>query len=142
MADFDPNETIILDGRRSFKREVSMGRASFTGQPEDNYKFKVPTIYNLKDNAFYGHGGSFRTIRELVEYKNDGVKENAAVPDGQLAEQFGAISLTETEITQLVDFIKNALYDPNLIRYVPSEVPSGNCIPNNDPQSRIDLGCD
>jgi cytochrome c peroxidase len=49
--------------------------------------------------------------------------------------------LTDSEITQLVDFIENALYDPNLERYVPVEVFSGNCIPNGDAQSQIDLGC-
>lgn len=142
MNEFDPDEAIILEGRRSFKREVALGRASFTGLPEDNYKFKVPTIYNLKDNAFYGHGGSFRTLRELVEYKVRGIKQNPAVPDAQLAEQFVDLDLTETEISNLVEFLKDALYDPNLTRYVPETVPSGNCIPNNDSQSRIDLGCD
>jgi cytochrome c peroxidase len=40
-----------------------------------------------------------------------------------------------------VDFIENALYDPYLERYVPDQVLSGNCFPNADAQSRLDLGC-
>ncbi|MBL4663543.1 MAG: cytochrome-c peroxidase, partial [Flavobacteriaceae bacterium] len=141
MGDFDPGETIILN-HTAFKKDVTRGRGAFTGKEEDEYKFKVPTLYNLKDNAFYGHGGTFNTIKEVVEYKNGGVKQNKIVPNSQLASQFGATNLSPQEITQLVDFIENALYDSNLERYAPNTVPSGNCIPNNDEQSKIDLGCE
>ncbi|NRA92455.1 MAG: cytochrome-c peroxidase, partial [Psychroserpens sp.] len=56
------------------------GRGGFTGDPLDDYKFKTPQLYNLKDVSFYGHGGSFNTIAEVVNYKNQGVKENDDVP--------------------------------------------------------------
>ena len=49
---------------------------------------------------------------------------------------------TEEEINDLVAFIENSLRDPNLIRYVPDTVNSGNCIPNSDNQSNLDLGCE
>jgi cytochrome c peroxidase len=38
--------------------------------------------------------------------------------------------------------LENGLYDPDLERYAPAYILSGNCFPNNDSQSRIDLGCD
>jgi cytochrome c peroxidase len=143
LLDFNPAETIIFSGtRKSFNIETQRGRGEFTGRQEDNFKFKVPTLYNLKMNHFYGHGGSVTSIREVVEYKNSGVKQNADVPDSQIASQFGNLNLTEEEITYLVDFLENGLYDPNVARYAPDSVLSGNCIPNNDPQSQIDLGCD
>jgi cytochrome c peroxidase len=50
--------------------------------------------------------------------------------------------LSEEEKTALVAFIRDGLYDPNLDRFVPEEVLSGNCFPNNDPLSREQLGCD
>jgi cytochrome c peroxidase len=143
LQDFNPEETIIFAGtRKSFNIETQRGRGEITGRAEDDYKFKVPTLYNLKMNKFYGHGGSLTSIRDVVEYKNNGVKQNVGVPDEQLATQFGALNLTEEEVTNLVDFLVNGLYDPNIERYAPDSVLSGNCIPNNDPQSRIDLGCD
>lgn len=117
------------------------GRAGFTDNPTDMYKFKTPQLYNLKDSPFYGHGASFETVREVIEYKNNAIKENHKVPDFQLSEHFVALDLDEDDIDALVDFIENALYDPNLRRYVPDVLPSGNCFPNNDPQSRLDLGC-
>lgn len=119
-----------------------MGRGGFTGNAEDNYKFKVPQLYNLKDSPFLGHGATFRTIRSIIEYKNQAIKENPNVPNEQLAEQFQPLGLSHSEIDDLTAFIKNALHDPDLLRYQPSSVNSGNCIPFNDPMARADLGCD
>ncbi|MAZ73360.1 MAG: hypothetical protein CMC70_09450 [Flavobacteriaceae bacterium] len=59
------------------------------------------------------------------------------VADTKIAPQFD----TEEEITNLADFLENGLYNPNIARYVPESVLSGNCIPTNDPQSQIDLRC-
>ncbi len=126
---------------KSFKKDVLIGRAAFTNRTEDNFKFKVPNLYNLTDNPFYGHGGTFTTVREVIEYINIGVKQNGVVPDSQLAEGFGGLNLTSAEIDDLTAFIEKSLYDPNLLRYVPAEVISGFCFPNNDEQSRVDLGC-
>ncbi|MDP4826878.1 MAG: cytochrome-c peroxidase [Flavobacteriales bacterium] len=119
-----------------------LGRGGFTQNPEDNFKFKVPQLYNLKDSPFFGHGGNFTSVREVVEYKNAAVPQNSMVPASQLAADFHPLGLTENEITDLVNFIENALYDANLMRYVPDALPSGNCFPNNDAISIIDQGCD
>ena len=117
------------------------GRGGFTKNPNDEYKFKVPQLYNLTDSKHYGHGSSFNSVRDVVIYKNNGVKENTTVPNNQLAAQFKPLNLTEEEVSTLTDFIENGLYDPNLMRYQPDHVYSGNCIPMNDPQSKLDLGC-
>jgi len=117
------------------------GRGGFTGNSEDDYKFKVPQLYNLKDSPFYGHGASFSSIDEFVKYKVKGIPENPEVPASQLAKEFTDYGFTNAQIQNLVDFIENGLYDPNLVRYEPSALPSGNCFPNNDALSRVDLGC-
>lgn len=118
-----------------------LGRGGFTGNPEDNYKFKTPQLYNLADSPFLGHGSSFRSVREVVEYKNNGVPENLNVPESQLADEFKPLGLTNEEITDLTNFIESALYDANLMRYEPTDLPSGFCFPNNDVISQIDQGC-
>lgn len=117
------------------------GRGGFTGKAEDMYKFKVPQIYNLKTSPFYGHGATFTSIESIVRYKNNAVAENSIVPQSQLAPEFEPLHLTDNQIKAITDFIENALYDPNLNRYVPTTLPTGQCFPNNDTQSRIDLGC-
>ena len=117
------------------------GRGGFTGKQEDMFKFKVPQLYNLKEAGFYGHGASFNSIYEVVKYKNEAIPENDLVPESALAEEFKPLNLSEEEIEKITLFIENSLNDPDLHRYVPESLPSGNCFPNNDPQSQIDLGC-
>lgn len=117
------------------------GRGGFTNNPADDFKFKVPQIYNLKDSPFYGHGGTFKTVREVIEYKNAAIPSNGRVPQSQLSEHFVPLGLSNEEIDQLTRFVENALYDANLDRYNPSSLPSGFCFPVNDSFSKNDLGC-
>ncbi len=138
MADMDGPGVY---GGASSSNAANLGRGGFTGNPEENYKFKTPQLYNLKDSPFFGHGGTFHSVREVVEYKNNAVSENPNVPSSQLAEEFVPLGLTDGEINDLVNFIENALYDANLMRYTPQDLPSGLCFPNNDPISMIDQGC-
>lgn len=121
--------------------EANLGRASFTKQAEDEYKFKTPQLYNLVDSPFMGHGGTFRSVREVVDYKNRAIPDKRDVPRQQLASAFRPLGLDADEVDDLVAFIEGALYDPDLVRYVPDSVPSGGCLPANDTQSRTDLGC-
>jgi len=117
------------------------GRGGFTRQDSDMYKFKTPQLYNLKDVSALGHGGSFASVEAVIRYKNAAVPQNAKVPATQLAANFVPLKLSEAEIAALVDFVENALRDPQLARYVPSALPSGFCFPNNDPASRVPGMC-
>ena len=116
------------------------GRGGFTGRDEDMFKFKVPQLYNLTDSPFFGHGASFNTVKDVILYKNAALAENAKVPVAKLDPAFKPLGLSETEIDQITAFIEKGLHDPNLDRYVPAAIPSGFAFPNNDAQSRIDLG--
>jgi len=119
----------------------NLGRGGFTGLEEDLYKFKVPQIYNMKDSPFYFHGSSKRSLREVVEYFNDAIPENATV-DKNISAFFRPLDMTEEEIDDLTVFLENGLYDPDLERYMPTELPSGYCFPNNDVLSQAQTGCD
>lgn len=120
---------------------ANLGRASFTNRPWDYYKFKVPQLYNLADSPFYGHGSSFQSIKEVLQYKNLAVPENPNVLYSQLPKTFRPLNLSEEEIEQLTTFLEVSLRDPDLTRYQPDQILSGNCFPNNDQQSAQDLGC-
>jgi cytochrome c peroxidase len=103
------------------------GRGGFTGNPLDDYKFKIPQLYNLTDANVFGHGGSFSSVRSVIEYKNAAVPQNPAAT-AALDYRFVPLGLTDTEVEALADFIAHSLYDPDLLRYQPQEVPSGLCI--------------
>jgi cytochrome c peroxidase len=119
----------------------NLGRGGFTKNQEDWHKFKVPQLYNLRDVGFYFHGGSKRSLREVVEYFNAGVPENYEVPPTSITSLFHPLHLTESEVTDLTEFLENGLFDPDLERYAPAAVLSGNCFPNNDAESIADLNC-
>jgi len=134
------NRDVLIKDLKKAKK-MNLGRGGFTELKSDYYKFKVPQLYNLSDSPFYGHGASFNSIKEIVNYKNNGIKENIFVPDNQINVQFKPLGLSDVEIDQLVQFLEKSLYDPNLQRYVPKALPSGNCFPNGDRISVEDLGC-
>ena len=135
FSDLDTNEVIgeVPDG-------VRLGRGGLTGNPDDNYKFKVPQLYNLADINVFGHGGSFDSVRDVIEYKNNAVPQNDASMSN-LDHRFVPLGLTTQQIDDLVVFIEEGLRGPNLMRYEPETVPSGLCVINNDATSRTDLGC-
>ncbi len=118
----------------------NLGRGGFLDDPSEHFKFKVPQLYNLKDTPFYGHGGTFHSLRAIVEYYNNGIPARP-LPEGRLPEQFRPLGLTPAEIDDLVLFLGESLRDPDLRRYVPETLPSGQCTPANDPAARVDLGC-
>ena len=136
MKDLEGSEVLT-----NIDEATQKGRGGFTGSSDDDYKFKTPQLYNLKDVQFFGHGGSLTTIKEVVEYKNEAQSENNIVPQNRLSPLFVPLNLTETEINQLTLFLEKSLYDDNLERYVPTNLPSGNCFPNADYMSSADLGC-
>ena len=129
FSDFNPEDPVHL------------GRAGFTQRDEDRFAFKTPQLYNLGDHVFFGHGVTFNSVREVVEYKNDAVVQSAIIPAEAVSPHFRPLDLTEDEIDDLTVFLERALYDASLTRYVPDALPSGNCFPNNDEESRRDLGC-
>jgi len=137
MRDLSGNDVInVTPDNKEHK-----GRGGFTQRPEDMYTFKVPQLYNLKDSPFYGHGGSFFRIQDVVDYKNEAIPENNNVPADQLDPRFVPLGLDAEEVEDIATFLRNGLYDPHLDRYAPASVLSNLCFPNNDMQSRRDLGC-
>lgn len=119
----------------------TLGRGGFTGREEDMFKFRAPQLYNLADSGPYFHGSSKETLEEVIDYFNNGVAENDRVPEEQLSYYLRPLGMTNQEKEDLLAFIRDGLRDPNLQRFVPNELRSGLCFPNNDPLSRDDMGC-
>lgn len=136
MGDLQPTV-----GRFDLADPLHFGRGAFTGRDEDNFRFKTPQLYNVSDRPALGHGATFASVRHIVDYKNAAVAQNRYVSVDRLSPLFRPLSLAENELQDLTAFIERGLRDPDLARYVPTELPSGNCFPANDPQSRRDLGC-
>ena len=56
-----------------------LGRAHVTNNPEDNYKFKVPTLRNIALTAPYMHDGRFANLDEVIEHYSSGIHMSSTI---------------------------------------------------------------
>ena len=137
FADFD---TSLHNIHGEVPTDVGLGRGGFTLDEAENYKFKIPQLYNLADSSVLGHGASFTSIREVINYKNKAVPQNLAAASN-LDHRFVPLGLTIPQISQLTAFLTTALHDPDLDRYEPEYVPSGSCITVDAQDGLSDYRC-
>lgn len=125
FADFDSANQPNVHG--SITQNDKEGRGGFTKNPAEQYRFKIPQLYNLADTTVLGHGASFSSVRDVLLYKNRAVPQVNGIED-HLDNRFTPLGLTNSELMDLERFITQSLHDANLMRYQPSSVPSGECI--------------
>lgn len=82
------------------------GRYDVTKKSSDLGKFKVPGLRNVAVTAPYMHDGSFKTLREVIDYYNDPYKviPNPINIDSDLREP---LNLTEQEKRDLEAFLRS-----------------------------------
>ncbi len=85
---------------------TDLGLGEVTGNPEDNGKFKVPTLRNIEFTAPYMHDGRFATLEEVVEHYNSGVHTDSPNLDSEMEHAAEGLNLTEQEKEDLVNFLK------------------------------------
>jgi cytochrome c peroxidase len=127
------------------------GREDATGNPDDRYAFRTPSLRNVAVEAAFMHDGAFTTLADAIRHHLDAAGSLRSYdPAAQhlpadLAGQMGPtapllaaldpllarpIDLTSSELDDLVAFVRDGLLDPralpaNLRRLVPGSVPSG-----------------
>ena len=131
-----------------------IGRFRVTGDPDDAYRFRTPSLRNIALTAPYGHDGAYATLEAMVRHHLDPVASLQAYDIGQAvlpdlpgaqstdpiilssAEDMAAIAaanelepvaLTDDEVAALVAFL-HSLTDPVSLTGrlgVPQSVPSG-----------------
>lgn len=111
-----------LDEVESPEGFADKGLGGFTGNPDDNGRFKVPSLRNLTMTAPYMHDGRFATLDEVIEFYNQGPKISPSLDPIMIAEanrrviQFGrwGLGLTPEEKADLKAFLI-ALTDSTLL---------------------------
>lgn len=69
---------------------TDLGRGGITNNPEDNGKFKVPTLRNIAYSAPYMHDGRFATLDEVINQYSSGVQMSPTIdPLMEFANQGG-----------------------------------------------------
>lgn len=82
------------------------GLGGFTGNPQDNGKFKIPSLRNVVVTAPYMHDGRFETLEEVLDFYSEGVIESANIDPLMGASHNGGVQLTEKEKEQIIAFLK------------------------------------
>ena len=88
------------------KFNTDTGRQTITLDPEDRFKFKVPSLRNLTYTAPYMHDGRFTKIDQVLDHYTKGLQDSHTLDpllkkNGQLG-----IPLTEDEKMNLKAFLK------------------------------------
>lgn len=99
-----------------------IGRKKVTGKNSDLGKFKVPSLRNIEHTGPFMHDGRFKTLEEVVEFYNSGVKINSPNIEAIMLSDnvnggtgiANGLNLKLQEKIDLVNFLK-ALSDPDFI---------------------------
>jgi cytochrome c peroxidase len=127
------------------------GLEQITGNPADRYAFRTTPLRNVALQPAFFHNGAFTRLEDAIRHHLNvrasaraydparaGVAADLRGPAGPIEPVLERLdpllsaptNLSDTELKQLVDFVRNALLDDrarpeNLRRLIPSAVPSG-----------------
>lgn len=79
-----------------------LGRIKITQNPNDNLKFKVPTLRNIQFTAPYMHDGRFKSLNDVVKHYNSGI-ENSLTLAKQLQKP---MNLSDNNRIEIIAFLK------------------------------------
>lgn len=146
MPQFGPGKAARFEDHA---RDV--GRAHVTGKPEDQYRFRTPSLRNVTATAPYGHSGAYAELEDVIRHHTDPVahfehydREVALpkMPHGDdwrvmddaedraaviAANELAPMALTDAEIEALVAFMATLTDLQSLDGRLgtPTDVPSG-----------------
>ena len=80
------------------------GQELVTKNSMDRGKFKTPTLRNVEVTGPYMHDGRFKTIDEVIEFYNSGVKKSPSL-DPNMKELAKGLNLTNNEKAELKEFL-------------------------------------
>ncbi|EDP72694.1 hypothetical protein FBALC1_16372 [Flavobacteriales bacterium ALC-1] len=91
-----------------------LGLGDVTGDPNDNGKFKSPSLRNLAFTAPYMHDGRFSTLDEVINHYSEGLQNSPTIDPLMKKINEGGVQLTIQEKADLKAFLLS-LSDPSFI---------------------------
>ncbi|MXV49761.1 cytochrome-c peroxidase [Pedobacter sp. HMF7647] len=90
------------------------GRYAVTLNPDDRYKFKVPSLRNLSYTAPYMHDGRFLTINAVLDHYANEVKVSPTLDPLLNTGNKPGVALSDDDKIKLLSFLKT-LDDPDFV---------------------------
>lgn len=91
-----------------------LGLGAITGDPNDNGKFKTPSLRNLSFTAPYMHDGRFNTLDEVINHYSEGLQNSPTIDPLMKKINEGGVQLSNQEKQDLKAFLLT-LNDPSFI---------------------------
>ncbi|MCT4628307.1 cytochrome c peroxidase [Winogradskyella sp.] len=93
---------------------TDLGLGAITGDPNDNGKFRSPSLRNLEFTAPYMHDGRFATLDEVIDHYSEGLQNSPTIDPLMKQIAQGGVQLTTQEKADLKAFLLT-LSDPSFI---------------------------
>ena len=84
---------------------IDLGLGLFTGDPNDNGKFRSPSLRNLAFTAPYMHDGRFETLEAVINHYSEGLKNSPTIDPLMKKVTDGGVQLTPNEKSNLKAFL-------------------------------------
>ena len=84
---------------------TDLGLAVFSGDPNDNGKFRTPSLRNLAFTSPYMHDGRFTTIDAVIDHYSEGLQDSPTIDPLMKKVDDGGVQLTEVEKINLKAFL-------------------------------------
>ena len=85
---------------------TDIGREKVTNNTTDKAKFKVPSLRNIALTSPYMHDGRFKTLEEVVDHYNSGLKASTYIDPALENTRGTGLMLSAQQKTDLVNFLK------------------------------------
>lgn len=84
---------------------TDLGLGAVTGDPNDNGKFRSPSLRNLAFTAPYMHDGRFATLEEVINHYSEGLKSSPTIDPLMKKVNQGGVGLTAQDKVDLKAFL-------------------------------------
>ncbi|NNC95809.1 MAG: cytochrome-c peroxidase [Chitinophagales bacterium] len=82
------------------------GRAEITGDPNDQGKFKTPTLRNIEYSGPYMHDGRYNTLEEVIDFYSEGLLWSPTIDPLMKKVDQGGLQLSPFQKQDLLVFLK------------------------------------
>lgn len=100
------NQSFVNNGLPPNPRINDLGRETVSGNPNDRWKFKVPSLRNVAYTAPYMHDGRFKTLESVLRFYNDGMVLSETIAHELVTDGRIGIPMTTEEQRLIIAFLK------------------------------------
>lgn len=93
---------------------LDLGLGGVTGDPNDNGKFRSPSLRNLEYTAPYMHDGRFETLDEVINFYSEGLQNSPTIDPLMKKVEEGGVQLSTQDKADLKAFLLT-LSDPSFL---------------------------